>query len=220
MARSLAVLSVAVLLALSQAACHHGRRTGGVPLPPAPTATAPGASSAPSQTTPSQTPPAQAGGEGGKPAASAPTTVTEIPPPPTTHQENRPAQETRPRKPRPASTTPANPPATTPATTPPATQPAPPQPATPVNPPRLGAILTPEQQREYNNAIDQSLARAQASLGSIANRSLSSEQQTTVEQVQAFVRQAQEARKNDLSAAKSLAERAEVLARDLAASLR
>jgi hypothetical protein len=41
-----------------------------------------------------------------------------------------------------------------------------------------------------------------------------------VQQVQNFIQQAQATRKTDLAAAKSLAERAEVLAKDLLASLR
>jgi hypothetical protein len=84
----------------------------------------------------------------------------------------------------------------------------------------LGDILTPDQQRQYNTAIDQSLTHAQNSLGSITSRQLTKEQQTTVAQVQNFIQQAQETRKSDLSSAKSLAERAEVLAKDLVASLK
>jgi len=64
------------------------------------------------------------------------------------------------------------------------------------------------------------LAHAQASLGSITNRQLTKEQEATVAEVQNFIRQAVEKRKDELGAAKSLAERAEVLAHDLEASLR
>jgi hypothetical protein len=80
--------------------------------------------------------------------------------------------------------------------------------------------LTPEQQHEYNAAIDLSLAHAQASLGFIATRQLTTEQKATVAEIQNFIQQAQEKRKNELAAAKSLAERAEVLSHDLVASLR
>ena len=85
---------------------------------------------------------------------------------------------------------------------------------------RLGDILSPEQQRQYNVAIDRSLASAQNSLGSVAKRPLSKDQQAVVGQVQQFIQQAQQTRKSDLGAAKSLAERADVLARDLARSVR
>jgi hypothetical protein len=81
-------------------------------------------------------------------------------------------------------------------------------------------MLTPQQQRQYNNAIDQSLGRAQASLRSIGSRQLNADQHERVVQVENFIQQAQATRKSNLPGAKSLAERAEVLARDLAASLR
>jgi cob(I)alamin adenosyltransferase len=83
----------------------------------------------------------------------------------------------------------------------------------------LGDILTREQERQYNAAIDQSLARAQNSLNAIASRQLTKEQKAVVAQIQSFVQQAQTTRKSSLSGARSLAERAEVLARDLAGSL-
>jgi hypothetical protein len=81
-------------------------------------------------------------------------------------------------------------------------------------------MLTPEQQRQYNTAIDQALGRAQANLAAVANRQLTQQQQATVAQVQNFILQAQTTRKSDLAGAKSLAERADVLARDLAKSVR
>jgi hypothetical protein len=90
----------------------------------------------------------------------------------------------------------------------------------PVESPRLGDVLTTEQQHQYNVAIDQSLAHAQSSLSAVTNRQLTKEQEATVAQVQNFMQQALEKRKDELSAAKSLAERAEVLAHDLVASLR
>jgi hypothetical protein len=93
-------------------------------------------------------------------------------------------------------------------------------PSEPNPPPRLGDILTPEQARQYNSAIDQSLARTQSSLGVIAQHRLTKEQQGVVAQIQSFIQQAQTTRKSNLPAAQSLAERADVLARDLAGSLR
>jgi hypothetical protein len=90
----------------------------------------------------------------------------------------------------------------------------------PTNNGPTGDILTPEQQDQYNAAIDLSLAHVQASLGSISTRELTKEQQATVAEIQDFMQQAQEKRKDELAPAKSLAERAEVLSRDLVASLR
>jgi replicative DNA helicase len=82
----------------------------------------------------------------------------------------------------------------------------------------LGDVVTPDQQRQYNAAIDQSLARAQASLAAIANRQLSKDQQALVEQIRNIMQQAQASRNSDLPGAKSLAGRAEVLDKDLAGS--
>jgi hypothetical protein len=90
----------------------------------------------------------------------------------------------------------------------------------PVESPRLGDVLTTEQQHQYNVAIDQSLAHAQSSLSAVTNRQLTKEQEATLAQVQNFIQQALDKKKDELSAAKSLAERAEVLAHDLVASLR
>ena len=71
-----------------------------------------------------------------------------------------------------------------------------------------------------NAAIDQSLARAQASLNSLGSRRLNKDQQADVEQIRKFMQQANATRTSDAAGAKSLAQRAEVLARDLAASFR
>jgi hypothetical protein len=98
-----------------------------------------------------------------------------------------------------------------------ATPPPPPAPSTP--PPNLGDVLTSDEQKQYNSAIDQSLSRAQVSLSSIAGRQLTKDQQAELEQIRNFMQQARDARASDLAGAKSLSERAEVLARDLAASL-
>jgi hypothetical protein len=104
-------------------------------------------------------------------------------------------------------------------TTPHATAPAP-APAQPASPPRLGQILSPSEERQFNSAIDQSLANAKSSLNSIGSRSLSREQITAVQQIKDFMQQAQVVRTTDLLAAKGLADKADVLARDLLRSVR
>ena len=96
--------------------------------------------------------------------------------------------------------------------------PTPPAPAAPA--PKLGDVLTSDEQKQYSASIDQSLSQAQNSLNSIAGRSLKKDQQAEVEQIRNFMQQAQATRTSDPAGAKSLAERAEVLARDLAASFR
>jgi hypothetical protein len=57
-------------------------------------------------------------------------------------------------------------------------------------------------------------------LAAIASRKLTKEQKAVVAQIQSFIQQAQTTRKSSLPAAKSLAERADVLAKDLAGSMR
>jgi hypothetical protein len=53
----------------------------------------------------------------------------------------------------------------------------------------------------------------------VGTRQLDKDQQAQVQQIRNFMQQAQSTRNSDPTGAKSLAERAEVLARDLAASL-
>jgi hypothetical protein len=185
-----------VLLLLWEAACHNRQATVPVPTPPAANQSA--SPAPPPATTNSQTP---------SPGAA------------TTHAaDSTPYQVNKPPQPAPASKKPvrsATAPAPTPA--PAATTPATPA-ATPAPAPKLGDILTPDEQRQYSAAIDQSLAHAQTSLNAIGGRQLNKDQQTQVEQVRNFMQQAQSTRASDPAGAKSLAERAEVLARDLAAS--
>jgi hypothetical protein len=72
---------------------------------------------------------------------------------------------------------------------------------------------------KYNASIDQSLTHARTSLGQIKQHRLTPAQADEAEQIASFMKQAQAARAADLAGAKSLAERAEVLAKDLAATL-
>ena len=86
--------------------------------------------------------------------------------------------------------------------------------------PRLGQILSPSEERQYNALIDQSLSRTQTSLNLLAGRKLTAEQQSSMREIQEFMRQAQVTRNSDLLSAKALADKAQVLARDLAAAMR
>jgi hypothetical protein len=185
-----------VLLLVWESACQR-RRHVAVPLAAPPAAIQPA---------PAATAPAVTNTETPSPAATAPHTT---PAPPS--QEASPYQINKPPPPpAPAvkkSTRPTTVPAAAPIPTPPA--PAPP-------PPKLGDILTADEQKQYNAAIDQSLSRAQTSLNLIGGRQLNKVQQAEVEQIRNFMQQALSARASDPAGAKSLAERAEVLARDLA----
>jgi hypothetical protein len=105
-------------------------------------------------------------------------------------------------------------------------QPAPghgqaPVPATAPPPPefRLGQTLTPEEQRANNAALDQHLRHAMQALASIGNRALTQQQKALVPHIRGFIVQAQQMRNTDLGGARSLAEKADVLASDLAARL-
>ena len=93
-------------------------------------------------------------------------------------------------------------------------------PAAATRPPKLGDVLSQDEVRRYSAAIDSSLSRAQASLNAIQNRQLTKDQQAELGQIRNFMQQAQGSRSSDPAGAKSLAQRAEVLARDLAASFR
>ena len=200
--RPLFALVFLVVLVLASAGCR--KKHTAVPVPNQPNAV-PAAEAPPPQTQPAQPPPAKAA------PVTTPAPVQTVPAKDETiYQKNKPAEQPPPPK---RASRPA-PPAATPQ------GPAPTTPAPPADSPHLADILTPDQQREFNGAIDESLAHAQASIGSLANRQLTKEQEATVAQVQNFIQQAQATRKNDLAAAKSLAERAEVLSHDLVESLK
>jgi len=165
------------------------------PAPSAPAEAAPPAAKPAAQEIPA--PPALA------PAAPAPGSQSAIPNPP-------PAPPPAPAK---TSRRPSRQAAPAPA-------PAAPQPAPSAAPaPQLAIVLTPDQQRQYNADVDQSLQHAEASLKSIGNRQLTDQQQASLDEVRNFIRQAQATRASDLPGARRLAERAEVLAGNLANSL-
>jgi hypothetical protein len=68
--------------------------------------------------------------------------------------------------------------------------------------------------------VDSATARAENALLQVRNRKLTSDQQTTVNRVRTFIRQAREAKaRGDLVNARNLAERADLLSRDLVSSL-
>lgn len=87
-------------------------------------------------------------------------------------------------------------------------------------PPQLKQILTPEQRAALERNINERLARARATLASLRGKTLDLQQTALVEHIRTFIAQAEEARSTDLLRASNLAERADVLARDLAVSVR
>ena len=92
-------------------------------------------------------------------------------------------------------------------------------PATPETPRyQLGQLLTPEQQRAYQQKIDAALKRARASLAAALPK-ISASQRETYRRVETFIRQAEQLRREDPVQAYSFAERADLLAQDLLRSL-
>lgn len=81
--------------------------------------------------------------------------------------------------------------------------------------PRLGQLFTPDQQREYNRSLDESLERVKRALSIVSGKSLNAEQSEIANKIRTFQKQAEEARDQDLLTAVTLAKRADVLAQDL-----
>ena len=80
---------------------------------------------------------------------------------------------------------------------------------------RLGEILSPQEIQDLTRGLNQSLSSARDSIALASKRPLTSREKQTVKLVLAFVSQAEQARKSDLSLAAQLARRAEVLANSL-----
>lgn len=112
----------------------------------------------------------------------------------------------------PAPRVPSRRPPVTPPPKPATTAPQPdPQPA-----PRLGQILSPEQVRESNRTLEESLDRVRKALAILVKKTLSPDQAEILNRIQVFQKQAEDARvERDLVKAVSLARRADVLAKDL-----
>jgi hypothetical protein len=93
---------------------------------------------------------------------------------------------------------------------------APPQ-TTP--PAKLGEVLTDDRRRQYETDLTRTVAQARAALNQTAGRILTAAQRQTVERIQTFLQQADQARSGDLATAVQLAHRADLLAQDLRKSL-
>ena len=81
--------------------------------------------------------------------------------------------------------------------------------------PQLGRLLTADQRREYNRMISQNVLAAQASLELLQKRPLREAQRSAIERVRSFLVQVDEARRSDLELARSLSDRARLLAEDM-----
>ncbi len=84
-----------------------------------------------------------------------------------------------------------------------------------VTTPRLGQILPPDQAREYNRELDESLERVRRAVARLQNKNLTPEQAEVFKSIQVFQKQAETAREQDLVLAVNIARRADLLAKDL-----
>lgn len=100
----------------------------------------------------------------------------------------------------------------------PATEPASVPP--PVAAPKFGQILTPDQVKDFTKRLDAASDRVRNALVIIQGKNLNDEQKETMGRIRAFLTQAEQARGQDLQSAVSLAERADLLSRDLLDRLR
>ena len=94
-------------------------------------------------------------------------------------------------------------------------KPAPAPPTDPPPAPRIGQLLSPDQVREYNRTIEESLERVKRMIVSLQKKNLTTDQTEILNRVRFFERQAEQLREQDLVEAVSLARRADVLAKDL-----
>ena len=85
---------------------------------------------------------------------------------------------------------------------------------------RLGQILSAEERKNLRQAITESLSEAQRNLTYISERRPDPEQNRQARRIRAFMKQAREIQQQDLPLAKNLAERARLLAEDLAKNMR
>ena len=86
--------------------------------------------------------------------------------------------------------------------------------------PALRQVLTPSERQQYNQVIDSRIAQTRESLRQLGGRSLSQDHKAQYKRIQVFLRQADEARTQNPALASNLAERARLLAEDLARNFR
>jgi len=77
-------------------------------------------------------------------------------------------------------------------------------------------LMSPQEEQAHQKSIDEMLARAEHNLTKVAGLKLTNEEQATLERARSFMQQAAETRAADPVTAKSLAQRADILASDLA----
>jgi hypothetical protein len=93
-------------------------------------------------------------------------------------------------------------------------------PAQNAEPSVLAPVLSASQQEYLNRAIDNSVQQAESDLAAVAAKTLSPTQQANADRARSFILQALQTRATDLPTARTLADRAYVLAQSLVSELR
>jgi hypothetical protein len=195
-----ASLILALLFSLASTGCFWKKK------PPAPPATPPPqAKAAAPIVTPAPPPPKI---ETKVPEAT-PGVAVKLPETPKPPQTKQPPRRTR-RMNTPAAAKTQVPPATAVETAPDAAVP----------PPKLGDLLNDAERADLVRKCDQAIQRARTALTQLSSKTLSAEASESAERVRVFIQQAEQARTRDPQTALQLAQRAEVLARDLLKSAR
>lgn len=185
-------MAIAAVLGMG---CRWGKSRSAPPVAAAPVAVASAAPLSEPQTRIRLPPPQPI------PPEAIPPELAPVEPDPAVARAPEPPPKPAPRARPPASPAPGVPAATTPAP----------------SGPQLRPVFTPEQEKELHRQIERSLASAESVLGRLRVPPSDRDRQAAVERVRAFLTQAREARQQgDLNRARSLAERADLLAADLA----
>ena len=147
-----------------------------------------------------------------QPEIAPPAIVVETPPPDTPKALEIPPEV--PPAPKPATPKRARPRPAQAAEAPAPVGPSVPQ--QPAQPPiQLAPLLTEAEHQSYSAAVTDLLAKAERNIAATEGKRLTASQREIVEQARSLIAQAVSARTRDLAAAKSLAERAEILSREL-----
>ena len=163
---------------------------------------------------------------------SIPVENPQVPPPPKVQQAESPkiappVATQIPAKPPPAPKKVARPPRKPPVQAVRAPTPPPPQPiiaeaaqAQSAEQSVLAPVLSASQQEYLNRAIDNSVQQAEGDLAAVAAKTLNPTQQANADRARSFILQALQTRATDLPTARTLADRALVLAQSLVSELR
>jgi len=206
-------LAAAAAAALTVApGCRLFRKDSAKAAPPV--LTSPPVSRAPAPEQPTVPPPPKVA-EGPKPGVSPPPQISQTPSPPAPPPKPEPPKQKKARRRTPPAVATAPPPQPAAAEQPP---PAQAESAAPV--PQLTQLLSPAEQAAYNRAIDAAVERTRANLAKVQAHEMDANQKANLARARAFLQQAEDARATDLPTAKSLADRADILAQDLARSLK